>query len=104
MSGVIVWFTGPASSGKSTLAERVANALEAEARPHCVLDGDAVRTALVPHPGYDVAARADFYETLTRLAVLLAGQGLIVLVPATAHRRAFRERARALAPRFVEVF
>jgi len=35
---------------------------------------------------------------------LLARQGLVVLVPATAHLRAFRDEARAEAPDFVEVF
>jgi adenylylsulfate kinase len=104
MSGILVWFTGLPSSGKTTLANRVAGALAAAGRAHCVLDGDAVRAAMVPSPGYDPASRADFYATLARLAALLAGQGLIVLVPATAHRRVFREKARALAPRFVEVF
>jgi adenylylsulfate kinase len=69
-----------------------------------VLDGDAVREALVPPPGYDDDARQRFYATLARLAAYLAGQGLIVLVPATAHRRAFREAARACAPAFVEVY
>ena len=104
MSGVVVWFTGLPSSGKTTLAGRVARALAAAGRAHCVLDGDAVRAALVPPPGYDAASRAAFYATLARLAALLARQGLVVLVPATAHRRAFRDDARALAPRFVEVF
>lgn len=100
MSGVVVWFTGLPSSGKSTLAAEIA-----ARRPGAVtLDGDQVRAALRPQPGYGEAARADFYETLARLAGLLAGQGHLVLVPATAHLRAFRERARALAPRFVEVF
>lgn len=103
MSGAVVWLTGPPSSGKSTLAERVRQALSALERAHCVLDGDAVRAALVPRPGYGPAERADFYETLARLAGLLASQGLVVLVPATAHRRAFRDRARELAPGFVEV-
>lgn len=104
MSGVVVWFTGLPSSGKSTLAERVAGALRAEGRAALVLDGDAVRAALVPARGYDAAARADFYETLARLSALAARQGLIVLVAATANRRAFRARARELAPRFVEVY
>ncbi len=103
MIGCVVWFTGPPASGKTTLADRVARALAATGRAPCVLDGDAVRAALVPSPGYDPASRADFYETLARLAGMLAHQGLVVLVPATAHLRAFRQRARAHAPRFVEV-
>lgn len=104
MSGVVVWFTGPPSSGKSTLAGRVAAALRRAEHLACVLDGDELRAAIVPSPGYDPEARANLYETLARLAAMLAGQGLIVLVAATAHRRAFRDRAREIAPRFVEVF
>jgi adenylylsulfate kinase len=104
VGGAVVWLTGPPSSGKSTLARRLAGALADAGCAHCVLDGDEVRAALVPPPGYDEGARAGFYATLARLAALLAGQGLVVLVPATAHRRAFRDEARALAPRFVEVF
>ena len=42
-----------------------------------LLDGDAVRAALVPPPGYDDAARAAFYETLGNLALALADQGLV---------------------------
>lgn len=68
-----------------------------------LLDGDAVRGRLVPRHGYDPASREAFYTTLANLAALLAEQGRIVLVPATAHLRAFRDHARAVAPRFLEV-
>ena len=43
-------------------------------------------------------------STLARLAALLARQGLVILVPASSHRRAYRQAARRLAPRFLEVF
>jgi adenylylsulfate kinase len=103
VSGVVAWFTGLPSSGKSTLARRALARLQASGVPAALLDGDEVRRALVPAPGYAPAEREAFYETLARLAALLASQGLAVLVAATAHRRAHRQRARALAPRFVEV-
>ncbi len=102
--GLVVWLTGLPSSGKSTLAARVAETLRAAGLRTLVLDGDEVRAALRPEPGSDDAAREAFYETLGRLAALAAEQGLIVLVPATAHRSVFRERARALAHSFAEVF
>jgi adenylylsulfate kinase len=101
--GVVIWLTGLPSSGKSTLARRVAARLCADGRPPVLLDGDDVRACLVPTPGYDEMGRGDFYESLARLAALLARQGFVVLVPATAHRRLFRQRARLLAPRFLEV-
>jgi len=102
--GCVVWFTGLPSSGKSTLAGRVRERLAAAGAPVALLDSDQVREALVPSPGYDPPSRDGFYTTLGRLAVLLAGQGLIVLVPATAHRRSWRDRARASAARFFEVY
>jgi adenylylsulfate kinase len=38
------------------------------------------------------------------LAVELAEQGLIVLVPATAHRKVYRDRIRAQCSQFIEVW
>lgn len=104
MTGAVVWITGLPSSGKSTLAARVHRSLSGQGRASCVLDGDEVRGALVPRPGYGPQERDDFYATLAHLAALLARQDLIVIVAATAHLRAYRERARALAPRLVEVY
>ena len=101
--GAVAWITGLPASGKSTFARRLASRLRAASRPAVLLDGDAVRAALVPAPGYDEAGRAAFYETLGNLALALAADGLVVVVAATAHRRAFRDRVRARASRFVEV-
>lgn len=101
--GAVVWITGLPSSGKSTLAGRLQRRLRERGWPACTLDGDEVRAALVPSPGYTPAARDDFYATLARLAALLAGQGLVVVVPATAHRAEYRAAARRLAPSFLEV-
>jgi adenylylsulfate kinase len=103
-AGVVVWFTGRPASGKSTLAEKLRASLAAQCQPVCLLDGDALRGLLDPAPGYDEEGRDRFYATLARLAAHLATQGLIVLVPATANRRLFRDRARSLAPRFLEVY
>ena len=101
MTGVVAWFTGLPSSGKSTLAAAVARELQRES---ITLDSDELRAALFPDLGYDDAARETLYGAIARLAALLAHQGHIVLVPATAHRRAFRDRARALAPAYFEIF
>ena len=104
MSGAVVWLTGLPSSGKSTFAQRLFNRLRENGRPAALLDGDEVREALIPRPGYTPADRDAFYETLGRLAALLARQGLVVMVAATAHRRAWRDAARSLSPQFVEVY
>jgi adenylylsulfate kinase len=102
--GVVVWFTGLPSSGKSSLAAAVRDALGRQGVQSAMLDGDEFRAALVPSPGYDDADRSSFYATLANVAALLARQGMLVLVAATANRRAYREHARRAAPRFLEVY
>jgi adenylylsulfate kinase len=104
VSGVVVWLTGKPSSGKSTLALRLCERLHERGTANCILDGDELRAALVPRHGYDPKSRDEYYATLGNLAAVLARQGLVVVVPATAHLKAFRERARARAPAFVEVY
>jgi adenylylsulfate kinase len=104
VSGTVVWITGLPRAGKSRFAARARTLLRERGRAVLILDGDAVRAALAPSPGYDAAARDAFYRTLGHLAALAAAQDLIVLVPATAHERRWRDAARAEAPRFVEVF
>jgi adenylylsulfate kinase len=104
VTGAVVWVTGLPASGKSTLARRLCDRLRRGGVAAALLDGDEVRAALVPSPGYDPAGRAAFYETLGNLALAIAGQGLVAVVAATGHARAFRDRVRARAARFVEVF
>src|SRR5262249_47061674 len=89
--------------GKSTLAREVSRRLATEGT-HCViLDSDEVRHCF-PWLGYSEEDRGRVYESLIGLAGLLASQGYVVLVPATAPKRAVREEARRRLPRFVEVF
>jgi adenylylsulfate kinase len=103
-AGVVAFITGLPSAGKSTFAERAFAALRERGVPTCLLDGDAVHANLVPQLDSSARERAEFYDTLANLAALVAEQELVVLVAARAQRREFRERARALAPAFVEVF
>lgn len=102
--GVVVWITGRPSAGKSVLAERLRKRFVHVHRPVVLLDGDVIRAAMKPAVGYGEQARHDFYATLAQLAALFAAQGLVVLVPATAHLREYRDHARTLTPRFVEVY
>jgi len=102
--GGIIAITGRPQSGKSTLARAVVRRLRARGVAALALDGDAVRGALVPPPGYGEAEREAFYATLANLAGLLAAQGAWVAVAATQPFRRHREQLRARAPRSLEVF
>lgn len=104
MKGVVVWFTGLPASGKTALAEAVKQRLTIQGTPCCILDGDKVRGALRPPMGYEPKDRENFYSTLGGLAAILAQEGLVVLVSATAPMQRHRDHGRRAAPAFVEVF
>lgn len=104
MTGSVVWLTGLPASGKSTLAGRLRDALQQHGMTPCLLDSDELRNIIGERLGYSEEDRGAFYAMLARLAAELARQGLIVLVAATANLRSYREHARAVAPRFVEVW
>jgi adenylylsulfate kinase len=100
VSGAIVWFTGLPASGKTTLAQRVQAKL---GRGSLVLDSDALHDVLDSH-GYEDADRDRFYARLVKLASVVAEQGLVALVAATASKRAYRDAARACGLAFTEVW
>lgn len=104
LTGVVVWITGLPGAGKTSFAEAAAAALQARGASVCVLDSDTVREALSPTPGFSDEGRAHFYRTLAGLAALLASQGIVAIVAATAHRAIYRDRARTRTPRFIEVY
>lgn len=99
-----VWLTGLPASGKSTVARAVQALLADRGIRVAVLESDDLRRLFTPKPRYDAPERDRFYAALAELARLLAGDGVPVLVAATANLRAYRDRARAGIPRFLEVF
>ena len=102
----VVWFTGLPSSGKSTLARRVQERLAGAGHAAVMLDSDEVREALGARR-YDAEERDGFYRALAALAALVAKQGIVVLVAATAPKREHRDRARRAVGeggRFIEVW
>lgn len=102
--GAVVWLTGLPASGKTTLAERLRQRLAALGEAAVLLDGDALRPILAPELDYQPAARDELYRRLAELAALIARQGCVAVVAATAPTRAQRARARSAAPRFLEVY
>jgi adenylylsulfate kinase len=100
----VIWITGLPGSGKTTLARAAAAALRQEGRRVRILHLDAIRRVITPRPTYDEAERDLVYGALAYLARTLWEEGINVLVDATAHRRAYRERARSLIPDFAEVY
>jgi len=98
-----VWLTGLSASGKSSITRELVAMLAARGVRVRVLESDAVRREITPRPTYGEAERDQFYAALAYTARLLTEHGVPVVVDATANRRAYRDRARAEIPRFLEV-
>lgn len=99
----LVWLTGLPATGKSTVAAHLRDVLAIRSVSAIVLDGDDVRRILTPNPTYSDEERDRFYADLGALAALVSHQKAVAIVAATAPRRAYRDRARSLVDRFVEV-
>ena len=98
-----IWITGPPGSGKSSVARAAAALLRARGEPVTVLELDAIRKKITPVPRYTDAERDLVYRALAYMAATLVEAGVPVIVDATAHRRVWRDAARAAIPRFAEV-
>jgi adenylylsulfate kinase len=99
-----VWITGLPASGKSTLTKALAKAMSDRGVNVAVLESDALRRILTPHPRYDEAEREVFYGSMAYIGRLLTEHGVSVIFDATANLRVYRDRAREQIPRFLEVY
>jgi len=102
--GVVIWFTGLAGSGKSTIASGVAQRLAEMGLDVENLDADIVRANLSPNLGFSLEARDENTKRLAWLAQLLSKYGVNVVIAAVATLRYFRDRARSWCEKFVEVY
>ncbi|MBI5026703.1 MAG: adenylyl-sulfate kinase [Nitrospirae bacterium] len=96
----VVWITGLPGSGKST----VADALKEKSPDAVILRMDELRKVITPEPTYSDIEREHVYRALVYSAKLLSELGHNVIIDATGNRRAWRELARMLIPKFVEVY
>ena len=101
--GYAIWLTGLPASGKSTIVAALRPQLEGLGYVVEVLESDAVRRILTPAPTYSHEERELFYRALAFMGARLVAHGVTVIFDATANRRAYRDFARSLIPRFIEV-
>lgn len=103
--GVVLWFTGLPSSGKSTLAHEVERILFDRGCNSYVLDGDNVRHRLNKDLGFSPEDRKENIRRIGEVANLFAEAGVIVLTAFISPYQEDRDQARALndAERFFEI-
>jgi adenylyl-sulfate kinase len=102
--GCCVWFTGLPCSGKTTVADLVAEELNKRNLRVERLDGDIVRQSLTRDLGFSKEDRDKNIERVTFVSKLLSRNGVAVLVSFVSPYRKARDRAREECTNFVEVF
>ncbi len=100
MGGLAVWITGLPGSGKSTATD----GLRKLHPDFVVLRMDEMRKIVTPDPTYSHMERDLVYRSLVYLARVLTDVGHNVIIDATGNRREWRDLARGLIPRFIEVY
>lgn len=98
-----IWITGLPASGKSTIVSALKPQLEAMGFAVEVLESDEVRRVITPIPTYSETERDLFYRALAFTGQRLVAHGVTVVFDATASRRVYRDFARSMIPRFIEV-
>lgn len=100
----VIWITGLAGVGKTSAANAVVAHLSAEGEACLLLDGDTLRTALLPlASGYDSASRRRFAHAYSNLAFMLSAQGATVVVATVSLFADVHAANRAHSARYLEV-
>ena len=94
--GVVIWFTGLPSSGKSTIAHELEERLHQMRCRTFVLDGDNVRHGLCGDLGFTQKDREENIRRIGEVAKLFVEAGTVVLTAFVSPFRRDRERARGL--------
>lgn len=102
--GFCLWFTGLPCSGKTTVADALAEKLKAKGLMVERLDGDIVRKSLTRDLGFSKADRDMNIERITFVAKLLSRNKVATLVTFVSPYIEARQKAREECTNFVEAF
>ncbi|MCJ7588920.1 MAG: adenylyl-sulfate kinase [Candidatus Aminicenantes bacterium] len=102
--GVTLWFTGLPCSGKSAVADRVADILKSKGFYAERLDGDNVRQDLTRDLGFSKKDRDENIRRVTFVAKLLTRNGVVVLTSFISPYKEMRSHARTQIGSFLEVY
>jgi len=102
--GFVLWFTGLPCSGKTTVADAVADRLKEAGLKVERLDGDIVRQGLTKDLGFTKKDRDKNIERVTFVAKLLSRNQVATLVSFVSPYIKARQHARENTTNFIEVY
>ncbi|MCB0339884.1 MAG: adenylyl-sulfate kinase, partial [Bdellovibrionales bacterium] len=101
----VVWFTGLSGAGKSTIAERLRETLEAKGKKVRVFDGDDVRSRETAHLGFTPDDIRKNNRHMAELVKQSESEYDFILVPMISPFEESRQEAKKLFPgRFTQIF
>ena len=102
----LLWFTGLSGSGKSTIANRVEQALHEKGVHTYCLDGDNVRKGLNKYLSFSPEDRTENIRRIAETANLMIDAGLVVLAAFVSPYKKDRENIRTIvgSENMVEIY
>jgi adenylylsulfate kinase-like enzyme len=106
--GKVIWITGLSGSGKSSLARLLSSQLRTQGMAVVMLDGDELRDvfgAITPNTqSYSREGRLTIAMQYARLCLLIAGQGVVVVIATISLFKEVHKWNRANLPAYFEVY
>lgn len=102
--GRTFWFTGLSGSGKTTIANALAEKLKDKGYAVQILDGDSVRNTINKGLGFSEADRERNIFNIAHIAKLFNEAGVIVLVPVISPYDKLRKMARSIIEDFTGIY
>src|SRR5581483_11099101 len=103
-NGRAIWFTGLSGSGKSSIANSLAQEIQKKGYSVQILDGDKIRDTINKGLGFSAADRERNIFNIAHIAKLLNEAGVVVLVPVISPYHSLREIARKTISNFIGVY
>ena len=99
-----IWFIGLHGSGKTTIAERLAEILRKNKVPLVILDGDKVRKIISSDLGYSLEERNTHMKRVVDLCKKMVERGLLCIACVASPTEKSREYARQQLENIVTVY
>ena len=91
-----IWFTGLHGSGKSTIAENLAEILRKRNIPLVLLDGDELRKTISSDLGYSIKDRNEHMKRVVELCKHVNDNGILAIACVASPTRQSREYAKKI--------